>query len=280
MKRTKKEKSPSIKHKIREERKKQQRIAIALTATVVIVTISSVLIYSLLNQSTINRTGATSAIIDHLSLTYPNQTFVETATNLLKQAGHTVDYFSGEKVTVEFYRNLPIHEYKLIVLRVHSSATNPDGSEGPVTLFSAERLDPSKYPLEQQAGQLRGVAYTLEDMEKGITYFGITPLFITQCMKGNFNNTTIIMMGCEGLRNTVMAQAFVQKGAKVYIGWTGPVSASHTDAATLALLENLLLDKLTVKQAIINTMNTVGADPLSKSELLCYPLETAEQTIE
>jgi hypothetical protein len=276
----KKQKPQSIKHKIREERKKQQYVVLALTLTVVIIMVSSVFIYSLLNQSSTNSTSATSAIVDHLSLTYSNQTFIKAATNLLKQAGYSVDYFPGDKVTVEFYRNLPAHGYKVIILRVHSSATNPDGSEGPVTFFTAERLNPSKYVAEQHAGQLRGVAYTLEDIEKGITYFGITPLFVTQCMKGHFNNAAIIMMGCEGLRNTVMADAFLQKGAKLYIGWTGPVAASHTDAATLTLLENMLIQKQTIKQAIINAMSIWGRDPEPKSELLCYPFEAREQIIE
>ena len=76
------------------------------------------------NRSNINQGFPyKAAIVDHLSLTAPNQTFIQTATNTLKQAGYRVDYYSGEKVNVEFYRNLPTHGYGLIILRVHSTAT-------------------------------------------------------------------------------------------------------------------------------------------------------------
>jgi len=66
-------------------------------------------------------------------------------------------------------------------------------------------------------------------LEGGITYSGINPPFITQGMKGRFQNTIIIMMGCESLDNTLMPETFVEKGAKVYIIWSQPVLASNTD---------------------------------------------------
>src|SRR4030042_6800376 len=61
-----------------------------------------------------------AAIVDHLSLSHPNQAFVKECSETLKKAGYTVDYYKGEEVTVEFYRNLPALEYDLIVFRVHS----------------------------------------------------------------------------------------------------------------------------------------------------------------
>jgi hypothetical protein len=61
-----------------------------------------------------------AAIIDQLSLTQPNPDFAASATSILEQAGYAVDYFPGEQVTVDLYRNLPTHDYDLIILRVHS----------------------------------------------------------------------------------------------------------------------------------------------------------------
>lgn len=58
-----------------------------------------------------------------------------------------------------------------------------------------------------------------------------------------FKNTVIIAMGCDGLKYTSMAEAFVQKGAKAYISWTGDVSPSHTDQATTHLLQQLITEK-------------------------------------
>lgn len=79
--------------------------------------------------------------LDHLSLTFPNQTFIDQITEILEQAGYTVDYYPGEEVTVEFYGNLPTHGYRLTILRVHSSATELQGKEFvecPVTFFTSE----------------------------------------------------------------------------------------------------------------------------------------------
>ena len=256
--------------------------AVMVAILIAIIAISSFLIYAQLsstpNQAVnpdqpISPTSTPqAAIVDHLSLTYPNQTFIQKATNTLTQAGYTVDYYPGEKVTVEFYRNLPTHSYGLIILRVHSSATwGASVSEAPVILFTSERVSQTRYIHEQLNDQLFWVSYTDEEAEKGILYFGISPLFVTQRMNGRFQNTTVIMMGCEGLHKPVMAKAFVEKGAKVYISWNKPVLASHTDQATTHLLQHLLIEKQTLKESIEETFKEVGSDPAYKSLLVYYP---------
>jgi hypothetical protein len=221
-----------------------------------------------------------AAIVDQLSLTFPNQAFIETATNTLKQAGYNVDYYPGEEVTVEFYRNLPTHNYGLIILRVHSTSTSAQGSEGPVMLFTSERYSQTKYVYEQLTDQLVWVAFSQDEMKEGITYFGINPLFVTQGIKGSFQNTIVIMMGCEGLDNPLMAQAFVKKGAQVYISWNKPVLGSHTDTATVSLLRKLIIEKQTIKQAVYDTMIDVGLDPAYGSMLGYYPARVGNQTTE
>jgi hypothetical protein len=260
------------------ERERHMTTAILLAFVLSIVAFSSYFTYNFLNQPQNQTTNPASsqlkaAIVDQLSLTFPNQTFIETATNTLKQAGYSVDYYPREEVTVEFYRNLPTHGYGLIILRVHSSATNPDGTEGPVTLFTSERYDRSKHVYEQLTDKLVLVAFSQDEMKEGITYFGINPLFVTQGVNDKFQNTIIIMMGCEGLGNTLMAEAFVEKGAKVYIGWNRPVSASHTDTATTQLLQHFLIEKLTLKHSVQETFKEVGFDPVYKSLLIYYPTE-------
>ncbi|UCE16267.1 MAG: hypothetical protein JSV12_01235 [Candidatus Bathyarchaeota archaeon] len=249
-----------------------------------IIILSIAFIYSTQHSPTNQTTNQTSqlkaAIVDHLSLTVPNQTFIETATNTLKQAGYTVDYYPGEEVNVEFYRNLPTHGYGLIILRVHSSATKAIGIEGPVTLYTSEPYSETKYLGEQLTDQLWPAAYSMEQVEKGIGYFGIGPLFVTRSMKGRFQNTIIIMMGCEGLGNSLMANAFVERGAKVYISWNQEVLASHTDLATTHLLQHFLIEKRTLHEALRETFKEVGFDPVYKSLLFYFPLEVGDQTVE
>ena len=45
------------------------------------------------------------------------------------------------------------------------------------------------------------------------------------------------MMGCDGLRSQVTAEAFLDKGASAFVSWSTRVSADHTDGATRRLLE-------------------------------------------
>jgi len=282
MKSNKRQKPEGMKHRVRAEKKREERIALTVTVAllIAIIFVSGLLIPPMLKQPSTNSPSVSKvAIVDHLSLTYSNQTFVETTTNTLKQAGYAVDYYRGEEVTVEFYRNLPAHNYAIIILRVHSSATQSTGSEAPVTLFTSERVSTTKHVYEQMTDQLMWVSYSGEEKEKGIEYFGISPLFVTQSMRGRFQNTVIIMMGCEGLENSLMAKAFVEKGAKVYISWDGSVSASHTDTATTHLLQHFLIERRTVDESLLETFKEVGSDPVYESLLDYYPVEACDYAI-
>jgi len=279
VKEKKKQKPHGMKHKIREEKKREARIAFGVAVAVLliaVVSISGFLINSMLSQPSPTPTdGSTSepkaAIVDQLSLnlTTRNQTFIETATNILEQAGYKVDYYPGEEVDVEFYKNLTTHGYKIIILRVHSAPLFEGGNETEmVNLFTSELYSNSSHLLEQQNDEVVIATY----YEGSAKYFGITPSFIKNHMKG-FNNAIIIMMGCDGLKYNKTAEAFIENGAKVCIGWNGLVSAGHTDATTANFLQYLLIRKLTVREAVIQALRDLGPDPDWKSFMLFYPFE-------
>jgi len=220
-----------------------------------------------------------AAIVDQLSLTQPNPDFAASATDILKQAGYAVDYFPGEEVTVEFYRNLPTHDYELIILRVHSgitievdTATGHRTKSDYVSLFTAEPYSETKY-LEEQIGRPVARLGRAPLYEGGPALFSIGPEFIEKSMRGSFDDALVVMMGCDGLRSERTAQAFLNKGASAFVSWSQAVSASHTDAATHRLLEHLLIDKLTTREAIARTMAEVGPDPLYGAELRVLPNE-------
>ncbi|MDH5769775.1 MAG: hypothetical protein OEZ25_00580, partial [Candidatus Bathyarchaeota archaeon] len=225
-----------------------------------------------------NPTGNKAAIIDHLSISQPNQTFVDNATAILEQAGYNVSYFKGEEVTVDFYRKLPSQGFSFIVFRVHS--TGECAAEN-VTLdwivfFTGETYSTTRYLKEQMNGELVPVRFAQEDSPQ---YFGITPLFVKQKMNGDFSETAIVMMGCDGLKYYSMSEAFVQRGAKVYISWTGPVMPEHTDTTTIHLLKHLLLERITVAEAIAETREETGPDPIYKSQIIFYPITAAPYAI-
>lgn len=281
------------------ERERQIATAILLAIILLAIALSAYFTYTILNSSAKNQPSERdivepslqfkpeapdshlrAALVDQLSLTFPNQTFVETAASTFTRAGYTMDYFSGERVTVEFWRNLPANGYGLIILRVHSAAASLEGGqflETPVSFFTSENYSQTKYVEEQLTEQLVIGSYS---MPQPPYYFGITPKFVTTSMKGTFQNTTVVMMGCEGLNNTKMAEAFVLKGAKVYVGWTSSVSASYTDQATAHVLQHLMAEKQSVKQAVDDTIEEVGPEQTCNSQLTYYPTEAGRQTIE
>jgi hypothetical protein len=233
-----------------------------------------------------------AAIVDQLSLTEPNPSFTETTTKLLQEAGYAVDYYPGEESTVEFYRDLPTHKYDLLVMRVHTarfeeeSLTMPDpvkkqelldafGED--VFFFTAEPYDRAKYAEERERLRLFAVRYRQGYGDE--RFFGITPYFIESSMRGSFDDATIIMMGCDGLLFDNTPRALVEKGAKAVIGWDGLVSAAHTDEATESLLQHLLVDGLTMGQAVQKTNAEVGPDPSYGNLLKVYPPEATAATV-
>jgi hypothetical protein len=209
---------------------------------------------------------ARAAIVDQLSLTSPNPGFVERATDTLEKAGYAVDYYSGKEVTVDLYRNLQTKGYRLIVFRTHSSRLEGEWMGDyydHAVLWTSELYDPSRYIEEQRELRL-GPVYRYEG---GRRWFGIDPGFVVSSMRGNFNGTTIIMMGCDGLTTNKTAEAFLWRGAKAVVSWDDAVSADHTDAVTDRLLELLTVEGLGTPEAVDQATTELGPDPWYGAEL-------------
>ena len=256
-------------------RGKDSRLRRAAVALLAVALLSAALLAGLLLSGLIARgpSAPRAAIVDQLSLTQPNPDFAASATDILEQAGYAVDYFPGKQVTVELYRNLPTHDYDLIILRVHSGiseetdiTTGEKTKREYVSLFTGEPYRRDKYP-DEPTGRLGKATY----YEGAPPLFGIGPEFITHSMRDSFDKTLIVMMGCDGLRSQRTAQAFLDKGASAFVSWTRRVSASHTDAATLRLLEKVLVEGLPVGDAVAQTAAELGPDPSYGAELRVLP---------
>lgn len=240
------------------ERGKNFIKAVEAIALVTIVLVSGFLAYSTLFPSSQTSQTLKAAIVDHLSIKYPNDTFVRTSTSILENAGFAVDYYENDRVTVEFYRNLPAHGYDIIVLRVHSVTHEPEVANY-TGLLTTEPWDETRYAYEKATDQILGAAL-IPYHEGDPIYFAITSKFVKLSMNGKFNSTAIVMMGCSALTHTDMAEAFIEKGAKVCIGWNDSVSNTHTDYATTQLLKHLITEKQAIGQATTGTNEEVGPD--------------------
>lgn len=218
-----------------------------------------------------------AVIIDQLCVLQPNQAFLNQLTQELEDYGFEVDLYQGDEITVDLYRNLPDLDYKLIIFRAHSGLLSGQGEVvNKTSLFTNEPYSETRHIKEQLSDQLARAR-----IDKNHPYvFSIRDKFITQGMKGEFNNTVIIMMGCSCLHIEDLARAFIDQGASSYLAWDATVDLGYVDKATPYLMEQLCVNNLTVKKAVRNTMNTIGPDPLYGARLKYFPPQSGDKTLE
>ena len=214
-----------------------------------------------------------AAIIDQLSssqlapaIRHPNQTFIETAKELLYKRFSIVDYYS-DNATVDQYERLSSAGYRLIIWRAHSAL---DLNSKYIAISTSD-----KYGLKNYDQYLENEQLTLCNITGDPhLYFGITPKFVKELMSGRFEDTVIILMSCNGLKDGYYktAYAFEEKGVKVFISWDRWINPSDNDHAITLLLQYLINENNTVSGA-------VGKIPLYSSEwgqsqLRCDPLSS------
>jgi len=207
-----------------------------------------------------------AAVIDQLSSVQEGSGLVHEVYTMLTNRGISTDVYLPNDITVSFYARLATMGYGLIILRVHTGLGN---SQAPIGLFTNEPYDQNKYVLEQ-ASLLVGAAQATPD---GPVVFAVTPKFMQESMQGRFANTIIILGGCYGLEGSDLAQAFISKGARVVVGWTGLVDLNHTDEALSVFLQSFIQQNMTIQGAVQATMQAVGPDPTYQSILSYYPTD-------
>jgi hypothetical protein len=187
----------------------------------------------------------TAAIIDQLTVVPSlfNQDFKSNCTSILTEAGYEVKYHSGEDIDVKFFEDLPSKGGHIMILRAHSAVRD---NTDYVDLFTSEPFREGSYvdlALDRQISKAQ--MYSFDEW-----YFAVGPTFVSSTMNGRFRDNLIILMGCDSMHKTSMAEALISKGARVVIGWTGLVDVGYTDHFTLQLLKLLLIDRETVKAAV------------------------------
>ena len=184
-----------------------------------------------------------AAIVDQLYSLQPNEAFISEVSKELEDYGFEVDLHQGDDVTVNFYRQLPGCDYKLIIFRAHSGLLGREGEIIKRTcLFTNEPYSQTKHVAEQLSDQL--AMARIDETHPWV--FGIGDEFVTQSMEGEFGNTVIIMMGCSCLYIEDLAQAFIEKGASAYLAWDGNVNLDYVNKATPYLVRQLCLQKVTI----------------------------------
>ncbi len=235
-----------------------------------------------INQPSSNSLGEPrAAVVDQLYSLQPNQAFIDETTGILQAYGFEVDIYQGNEVTVDLYGRLPSYGYELIIFRAHAGLLgHQEDSEIVVTpatsLFTNEPYSETKHISEQLNGELARARVA----EGYPVVFAIGARFTKHSMKGQFDNTVVIMMGCRCLCLTDLAQAFIDKGASSYLAWDGLVGLDYVDDATITLIEKLCSEELTIEAAVAETMAEKGPDPNYGAVLGYYPSQSGNETLE
>jgi len=213
------------------------------------------------DNGTSNNTLLKAALVDALYSDFPNDYFTSELNHTLQAAGYSVDVFQGTNVTVNFLKKLPTG-YKLIVLRLHSALSK----SGDLCFFTAEPYSVGAHTQEQQS-RLVKEAYAREDSQ---SVFAVNWAFVRVFMEKELNGTLVVAMGCDGTLDEGVIREFKNQGAVGYVGWTGPVSLSHSDKAVLHFVRCLYERGMSFEQAVEDTNRVVGADPTWGARLECY----------
>ncbi len=216
-----------------------------------------------------------AAIIDQLADSIPNKSFQQKAVEYLESAGYDVDVYTTEDITVDFYKKLPSMNYKFIYIRTHSLEV--EELDNSTFLFTGEKYDINKHIMEQLSGQVTN-AIPLNDqlpseminnatMISDATYFAIGSKFVDELMVGKFPQTVIILGGCESIRKHDLAKSLIVRGASEIIGWDRSIGSFENDQVMLALLEEVLINKIGFYDAVPLVMEEFGSDLQYSSRL-------------
>jgi hypothetical protein len=205
-----------------------------------------------LQQNQLDDSLPNAALIDALYSTSPNLTFTASLGNTLQDVGFDVDVYQGENVTVDFLKRLPCG-YEVVIFRMHSALS----SSNELYLFTAEPYSAGKY-VQEQYYRIVKEAYPTEDSQ---SVFAVNWGFIKRLVANKFNGTLVVVMGCDGANDPLMAEEFMNQGAVGYVGWNGSVLLSHSDRAVSYLLQALYVDKLSLEDAVERTNSLIGEDP-------------------
>jgi len=213
------------------------------------------------DRATVTRPLA-AAVIDEVSAFIPDPAFNSSVMSLLTSSGYRVDYYGPSTVTIQLFKQLPSMGYGMVIIRNHSTGSGTDG----IAIVTSELYSQNKYAFEQLTGEVARVNLGVNGMD----YFAITPQFVREAMQGFFPDSIVLMMGCTGLANSEMAQAFVTRGAQVYVSWNQVVQAYRTDMSTTIFLQQMTQGH-SIRDSTTTATREGPPDPLYNSQLEYYP---------
>ena len=169
----------------------------------------------------------------------------------LQSAGYSVSYYKNTQVTISLIETKL--DKGVVFNRGHGGY---DSSTRQVIICSGERWNSSKYQYEQSQGWV--VRAWILHYGQYYDFFTYTPGLISNYYS-NLPNSLIYMESCEGLKNSTMANAWLNAGAGAYMGWTKSVLVVDGDAAAEENFHDMCINGLSVCQVVKKGYISAGA---------------------
>ena len=179
-------------------------------------------------QKTVKRTAKSAIVYDQLIDVPSVVDFKGKALEIFEEE-IKMNYLSRDSVDVNTLRLGP-KQSVLAVFRVHSGVFDNQS-----WLITGEEFSESWHVMDQ----IRGLVHIARCSSTSELVFAIGPEFIREYWR-NLDGCVILLMGCETMDDTWLADEMVDRGASAVVGWKGPVSIDESDEAALMLLEALL----------------------------------------
>ncbi len=169
----------------------------------------------------------------------------------LQTAGYSVTYYKNTQVTISLIETKL--DTGVVFNRGHGGY---DSSTRQVIICSGERWNSSKYQYEQSQGWV--VRAWILHYGQYYDFFTYTPGLISNYYS-NLPNSLIYMESCEGLKNSTMANAWLNADAGAYMGWTKSVLVVDGDAAAEENFHDMCINGLSVCQVVKKGYVSAGA---------------------
>jgi len=184
------------------------------------------------------RTGNTKAVIinsiaDDPGFSGPKKALADIK-GFLEQAGYEVYEKNGQEASIEFFKN-GLSEYGVVMILAHGGAGDNAHYFYMQTGQPYNSGDEQKYWDDYKSFKIAKVTIDWGVLRlSSRTYWAVGSTFIKQYYANSgksFPGSIVYNSACEGMKYDVMAKAFVDSGAGVYLGWTeeqgkGPYTAS------------------------------------------------------
>ncbi len=188
--------------------------------------------------------GKTALILNPCEYLYGNLHCKKIINNLIKD-GYNINYLSDEDVNLNFTKNCLAEE--IVYFNTHAGYwdTNGDGIEDAVVIATGELWSDNTediYEFEYENEMI------VEGFVGNNSFVCFTPLFIKYYYENNkFSDSLIYMATCHATYDDSMANAFLESGAEVFIGWSGN-TLFWTNSLTSSLAFKMLTLGFNVKQ--------------------------------